>query len=69
LPDSSREVLVCIVDERGRIRWIALTTYSFKHDAFNANDWEDSAEHAIDIDYWAKKPRQLLPKDVSSNGN
>lgn len=68
LPDSSREVLVGKVNERGRFIWIALVPYSFKHDAFNANDFDEIAEYALDIDYWAEKPLPIPQEDVQSNG-
>lgn len=54
-PSTSREVLAARMNGEMPSS-VQNVSYSVKFNAFNAQDYDDSAEHAIDIDYWADLP-------------
>lgn len=54
-PGASREVLVARMNGN-KPSFVQSVSYSCKFNAFNAKDYNDSAKHAIVVDYWADLP-------------
>lgn len=51
LPETSSEYMTCTNGH------VYPYSYSAKHKAFNAYDFQETPEHAIEVDYWYPRPK------------
>ena len=58
-PEKSGKVMICGVDNDGRIIYITDTNYSVRNKAFNCWDWSDDTDNALHPQYWKPKPKRV----------